>query len=346
MRTAIREFGIVAVAVMLGSCAGASGDPQTSPTTTSVPVRLVSVVNAEYAEPVEATGTLTTRDELDLSFKVGGVVARVVAQEGTFVRKGTVLAALDLREINASLEKARTGLAKAERDLARVKNLHRDSVATLEQLQDATSAAEIARSDYSSVAFNQRYATIVAPSDGVVLKKHVESGELIGAGQAVVQFGSISSGSVVRVGVADRDAVRLNLGDRASVSFSAYPDRTFAGVVSEIPAAANPMTGTYAIEVRLESAPGMASGLVGRVKIEPSMRGSVQMIPIEAVVEADGSQGYVFILNGDVAKRIPVSIASIGDGQVAINGGLGDATQVVGAGAAYLSDGVKVTVAK
>lgn len=336
---------LIAVWVLAAGCAGASGE-ESSSSVAAVPVRLAIVEAAEYAEPVEATGTLTTRDEVQLSFKVGGVAAAVYAQEGMSVRKGQVLATLDLREINSSLAKARTALQKAERDLVRVRNLHRDSVATLENLQDATSAVEIARADYNAVAFNQRYATIVAPSDGVVLRKLSDGGELVAAGQPVVLFGSASSGSVLRAGVADRDAVRLRLGDRATVTFSAYPDRVFDGVVSEMPAAANPMTGTYAIEIKLSHPPQITSGLVGAAKIEPSQRGSVSMIPIEAITEADGSRGYVYVLNGDVARRIPVTIGSIGDGRVAITGGLEDVAQVVSAGAAFLSDGSKVKVAQ
>lgn len=334
----------IGVVVLLAACAGASGEEQPV-VSDAVPVRMVAVEQTEYAEPVEATGTLTTRDEVQLSFKVGGVIASVAAQEGVVVRKGQVLATLDLREINAQLEKARTGLSKAERDLARVRNLHRDSVATLEQLQDATSAVEIARADYNSVSFNQRYATIVAPTNGVVLRKLSDSGEQVSSGQAVVLFGSATSGSVLRAGIADRDAVRLRIGDKATISFSAYPDRAFTGVISEIPAAANPMTGTYAVEIRVANPPPIASGLVGTVRIQPSMRGNVSMIPIDAVTEADGSRGYVYVVNGDVAKRVPVSIGSIGDGRVAITGGLDGVTQVVGAGAAFLNDGSKVKVA-
>lgn len=334
---------ISAIAIAITACTGASGK-ENAVKETEVPVRLSEVQETDYAEPVEATGTLTTRDELQLSFKVGGVVARVSAQEGAAVSKGATLATLDLREINAQLAKAKTALIKAERDLARVKNLHRDSVATLEQLQDATSALDIARSDYNGVAFNQSYATIVAPSNGVVLKKLAEPGELVSVGEAVVVLGSLSSGSVVRAGIADRDAVRLRMGDRATISFSAYPGRKFTGAVSEIPAAANPMTGTYAVEVKVNDPPPMASGLVGKVTIHPSLLGRVRLIPMEAITEADGDRAYVYVLDGTTARRVEVAVSSIDGGRVAINAGLDGVTHVVSAGAAYLNDGVKVKV--
>lgn len=336
---------VVLLSVLAAACAGAEGKPDVA-VMAAIPVRLAAVQEGGATQPVEATGTLTTSDELELSFKTGGVVARVLVHEGQTVRAGQPLAALDLREIDAQLAKARTALAKAQRDQARARNLYQDSVATLENVQDATSALEIAQSDYTAAAFNQRYAAIVAPADGVVLRKHAAAGELVAAGQPVIVLGSASSGSIVRAGVPDRDAVRLQLGDPAVVTFSAYPGREFAGRVSEVPAAANPMTGTYAVEVRLADAPGMATGLIGNVRIRPRAQGAARSIPIEALVEADGNRAVVYTLEGDVAKRRDIAIAAIDDRHVAVTAGLEGADAVVSAGGVYLSDGAKVKVVR
>ncbi len=331
------------ISVLLAACAGAEGKPDVA-VIPAIPVRLAAVQTGGATQTVEATGTLSTSEELELGFKIGGVVARVLVQEGQTVRAGQPLAALDLREIDAQLAKARTALAKAKRDQARARNLYQDSVATLENVQDATTAVELAQSDYTTAAFNQRYAAIVAPTDGVILRKQAAAGELVSAGQPIIVMGSASSGSIVRVGVPDRDAVRLRLGDPAVVTFSAYPDREFAGRVSEIPAAANPLTGTYAVEVRLAEAPGMPTGLIGNVRIRPRADGVARSIPIEALVEADGNRAVVYTVERDVARRRDIAIAAINERQVAVTAGLEDASAVVSAGGVYLSDGAKVKV--
>jgi membrane fusion protein, multidrug efflux system len=345
MRQLITGAVLALAAGALVGCAGAEGKSDVV-VSTAIPVRLEAVVDGEGAQPVEATGTLASSDELQLSFKIGGVVARVLVQEGQAVRAGQPLAALDLREIDAQLAKARTALTKAQRDLARAQNLYKDSVATLENVQDATSAVEIAQSDYTTAAFNQRYAIILAPTNGVVLRKRATAGELVSSGQAVIVMGSAGSGSIVRVGITDRDAVRIRIGDPAVVKFSAYPDREFAGFVSEVPAAANPMTGTYPVEVRLNQAPEMATGLIGNVTIRPRASGSARLIPIEALVEADGNKAVVYTVDQDVAKRREISIAAIDDRHVAVTGGLDDASLVVTAGGVYLSEGAKVKVVR
>jgi RND family efflux transporter MFP subunit len=203
-----------------------------------------------------ATGTLGPKEEIPLSFKIGGVVSRVLVDAGARVRMGATLAALDLSEIDAAVTRAQSAADKAERDLLRARRLYGDSVVTLAQLQDAETGGEIARADLETARFNRRHAVIVAPAGGVILRREAEPGELVAPGAQILVLGSNARGAVVRVGLADRDVVRVRRGDRASVRFDALPDREFAGVVAEIAAAADPLTGTYRVEVSIPSAPG------------------------------------------------------------------------------------------
>ena len=148
----------------------------------------------------------------------------------------------------------------------------------------------------------------------------------------------------MRVGLADRDVVRIRLGDVAVVRFDALPDRQFVGRVSEIAATADPETGTYTAEVALPDAAGVTSGLVGRVEIQPEAARPVTLIPIEALLEADGEQGTVYVLSSDssTAERRPVRLGPITGDRVVITRGLENARIVVTEGAAYLRDGQPV----
>ena len=314
----------------------------------AVPVRLAPVAEEWVTRPVEGTGTLTARDEITLSFKIGGVVLGVPVAEGQQVRRGQVLATLDLREIDAQVGRARSALDKAERDLARARSLYADSVATLEQVQNAATGAEVARADVQAAAFNRRYATITAPAAGTILRRLAEGGELVSPGQPVLVLGSSERGAVLRVGVADRDAVRIKAGDAATVRFDAFPGEELRGSVVEVAAAANPATGTYEVEVSVDAGGRtLASGLVGRVEIRPAEGRRMQLVPIEAIVEGDGDRATVYMVDEPTkrARRVPVTVAFIQGARVAISGGLDGVGRVVTDGAAYLADGVEVQVA-
>ena len=316
------------------------------PASDAVPVKVAPVVVEAVAPPLTATGTLGPKEEVPLSFKIGGVVGRVLVDEGQIVRTGDTLAALDLSEIDAAVARARSGADKAARDLARAQRLYADTVATLEQVQDAQTGRDVAAAELESAAFNRRYAVIVAPSAGVILKRSAEPGELAQAGTAVLTLGSRARGVVFRAALADRDAVQVALGDRAEVRFDALPDRAFAGTVTEIAAAADPQTGTYRVEVALPAAAGLASGLVGRVDITPRAARRAAMVPVEAVLEADGSRASVFALSPDGrhAVRRTVTIGFLAGDRVAVVSGLDGVDEVITDGGAYLDDGTAVRV--
>ena len=233
---------------------------------------------------------------------------------------------LDLREIDAGLAKARSGAEKSARDLARMRRLYRDSVVTLAQFQDAETADEMARADLETAAVNRRYAVIVAPAAGVVLRRSAEPGENIAAGAPVLVVGTRGGGkaNLVEIGLADRDVVSVERGDPAVARFDALPGRAFPGRVTRIGAAADPTTGTYLVEITLDEGGALAAGLVGTVEIRPKRGTPTALVPIESVLEADGSEATVYALSADGARaeRRRVTVAFIDGSRVAIADGL------------------------
>ena len=312
-------------------------------------VRIAPIANAADAA-VTATGTLGAKDEVPLAFKIGGVIARLTVDAGARVTAGQVLAELDLREIDAGVEKATAAAEKARRDAARVERLYRDSVATLAQSQDAQTARDVAEADLRAVRMNREYAVITAPASGVVLERLSNPGSQVAPGTQVLVLGSSARGVVFRAGLADRDVVRVRAGNHAVVTFDALPGRDFKGTVRQVGADADPRTGTYTIEVALPDASALPNGLVGRVRIaaanavRPSLDG-VSAIPAEALVEGDRNRGVVFVIDAThtIARRCEVALVGV-DGDRVLVRGLDRATHVVTSGAAWLRDSTRVEV--
>jgi len=313
------------------------------------PVVLVKVEKQELAKPLYSYGYLASKKEVKLSFKTGGIIKKIMAEEGQSVRSGQLLAVLALDEIDSQVRMARSGYEKAKRDLERVKNLYQDRAATLEQYQDVQTAFQVAESQLKAAEFNLRYSEIRAPSPGRILKRLMEENELIAPGMPVFLFGASAAEKdwIVRVGVSDRDLVRLQLGNPANLSFDAYPGEKFTAVVTEIAEAPDPKTGTYEVELTLN--PGekkLMSGLVARVDIFPADRKPYFVIPLHCLVKAEGDNGYVFTLDQQhqVARQVPVVIGFIFEDKVALLSGLENVNQVVSEGAPYLVEGARVEV--
>ncbi|MGE0353195.1 MAG: efflux RND transporter periplasmic adaptor subunit [Gemmatimonadales bacterium] len=339
-----RLIPILPLVALLAGCAGS--EAQKAEETPPQPVRVAPVVQEEVNLPIIGTGTLGAKEELQLGFKIGGVIGRIGVNPGERVRAGQALAVLEQGEIDAAVSRARAAADNADRELARARRLYTDSVVSLSRLQGAEAAAEVARADLNTAVFNRQYARIVAPSGGVVLRRLREPGELVSSGESVLVLASDSRGSVLRVGLADRDVVRVREGDKAEVRFEAVPGRVFEGRVSEVGAAAQAGTGTYLVDIRLPGAGGLVSGLIGTVEIHTRATTRAMMVPVEALLEADGSQGTVYALTPDrkAVERREVVIGFMAGDRIAVARGLDGASAVVTDGAAYLRDGSRVEV--
>ena len=348
----------VAASLLLAGC-GTRTDAQAVPGATSepVPVRTVSLLARTPVDSgtIRVTGTLAGKEEVGLSFKIGGVISRIVPDPGQRVLAGQVLAELRPTEIAAQVASARASRDKAQRDLDRVQRLYADSVATLEQLQDARTGLDVATNALRVAQFNAEYAVIRSPGDGVVLSRTAEPGQVVEPGRPVLTVRRNGRGMVVRIGLPDRDAVGVSLGSLAEVTFDAMPDHRFTGRVTQRAAAASAGTGDYAAEVTLlGNANELPSGLVAHVTLRSASmvrRGDARvLVPLDALVDADGDSAAVFVLSPDgksVARRT-VRLTDVAEALrtalVPIVAGLDGTETVIVAGMSRLIDGTKVTV--
>jgi RND family efflux transporter MFP subunit len=332
-----------ALALAAAGCTGAHAAPAAEPDA-AVPVRLAPVARGPVDRPIRAAGVVAARDERDLAFKVGGVVARVAVREGERVRRGQVLAALDATQVAAGARQAREALAKAERDLERARTLRAADVIPRAAAEDAETGARVARAAADAAEFEARTATLVAPDDGWVDRRLVEPGEIVAAGRPIVRVSGRSGGFVVRASLADRDRLGLAAGDAATVTLDARPGEPIPGRVSEIARSASRGTGTYAVEIRLDAAraPGdLLSGLTAKVEIGRSVPAEAA-VPLAAVQEASGAAGAVFVVDGDRARKVPVRIAFLQGDLAVLSRGPEGHDAVVAEGASRLADGARV----
>lgn len=311
-----------------------------------IPVHTAPVQQKTIALPIHASGILTSSAEQRLAFKIGGVIQKIYVDEGDVVRPGQLLAILDKTEIDAQVAQAQQGLAKSERDLGRVQGLYRDSSATLELLENATTGRDVAKETARIAKFNQQYAEIRATRGGKIIRKLMNEGEITGPGTPVlVLFETGKDDWVVKTNVSDRDWARLNLGMNAKVTMDAYAETVFTGKVSDLAPAADPSSGLYPVEIKITpQGHRFAPGLFAEVNVTPPQARSYQLVPVEAIVEGEGKAAFVYTLqpDGESVRKTPVQVAFLDGNQVVISSGLDGVTEVVTAGAPYLTEKSRV----
>jgi RND family efflux transporter MFP subunit len=335
-------------AVFLQSCTdGNSATTKIPSHSDPIPVKVVQLQKSGSTEVITASGQLTTEDETILSFKSGGVINRVFVKEGDQVRKGQLLATLDLTEINAMVAQARFGYEKAQRDFQRITNLYRDSVATLEQLQNTETALAVAREQLEAANFNRSFSEIHAPANGYVLRKFVNAGQVVSAGDPILLTNAaVENNWILKIGVSDKQWASIKINDEAAVEIDAFPDRSFQAAVSRKAERSDPMTGAFTVEllVRNEGV-RLATGMFGAARLESRATVTTWSVPYEAVLDANGNDGFVFVTNDNkTAIKQPVIIESFNGKTMRISSGLENARALIVSGSAYLTDNSPIRV--
>lgn len=351
IRPATGTWSALRHAVLAGALLAATGcgpeAPESAPPAT--PVRVVEAEQAPLSAGIRAIGQVAPAEEVRLSFKVGGVLASMAVVQGERIRAGQRLASLAQDEVAAAASQARALLDKAERDLERGEALFAEEVATREQVQDLATARDVARAGLRSAEFTARFARVVAPADGIVLRRLAEPGELVAAGQPVLVVGNTGGGWIVRATFTDRDIVRMNIGDVAEATLDAFPGRRFSAAVTELASAADPQTGTYEVKLAIDpQGLRFVQGLVARLELPGVAGAAVTVVPVAALLEADGGRAVAFVVarvdEAEVARRVELTIGRAVGAQVEVLEGITSGDRVVTDGAAYLRDGEAVRI--
>ena len=265
-----------------------------------------------------------------------------MVEEGQFFRKGQLLATLNSTEIAAGLVQSNLSVEKAQRDYERAANLYKDSVFTLEQLQNTRTALNISQKAREAVAFNERYSRIYATADGFVSQKIASEGEVVGPGMPVLAINETQQNDsyLLRVGVTDREWAIINPGQTATVILDGYADKKIEASVFRKSQSADRTLGSFQIELKLKLQNiKPAVGMFGKAEIFTNQDENVKVVPFGSLVEADGDKAFVFTPDGTgKVKKVPVTILRFDNQKVYIKEGLEGMKEIVISNSAYLNE--------
>ncbi len=306
-----------------------------------LPITVTTVQELSQAIEIKTTGLVKSRSTTKYSFKIGGVIAGIYVDEGDKVKKGQLLASLRMEEIDAQYEQAEIGLIKSNRDFIRAQDLYKDSIATLESFQNAKTQLDIATRSLNQVKFNRSYAKIYAQNNGYVTIAMSNPGEVVAPGSPIIvtNDATTSQGYILECTVNDRQWAQVAIGDACQIKLDAYPDKEYVGAVVSKSMEADPVSGAFRIEVTLNNYRGeLATGMFGKALITTKLSSTALVIPYEALVQANGDQGFVYRINeSNEVEQIAVQIYEILPDKVLISQGISRGETIALGNSAFLT---------
>ncbi|HEY5598406.1 MAG TPA: efflux RND transporter periplasmic adaptor subunit [Kiloniellales bacterium] len=301
-------------------------------------VRVALPQRGPAVEAVYATGTVEPVRWAKIASTETGRIVAYPAVEGQAVQTGEVLVRLDDIKARAQVRELEVRVDFLERDLQRYAALVKSNTVSRQVYERVQSDLDQARASLAVARQQLADLTIVAPLDGIVLRKDGEVGEVVKSDDVLLWIGQ-DRPYWITAEVDEEDVPRVAFGQRTLITADAFPGEVFDGAVAEITPMGDPINKNYRVRVLLPADSPLLIGMTVEANIVVRVHEEALLVP-EAAVVADA----VWVAAQDRAQRRPVQTGVYGNGMVEIRGGLAADEPVILDPPARLSDGAAVRV--
>lgn len=370
--TGSRKGALTALVLLIGASALLTIGCQEAPASESlprmtpddaIPAVRVQVASAELStleRPVALSGVARANRRALLAAEVPGRVEDRAIEVGQVVEEGDVLIQLDgthirldLRQAQANVAARRTDVQFSRVELERANKLHaagaqpgrvRDQARY--NSQKAIDGLALAQATQAKANQALRDTRVRAPFSGVVAECQVDEGDYVGPGRPVIALVDLSTVRVA-VGVTAEQAVQLEPGQEATVTFDALGGVAAPATLHHIGPSPDRASGTYPAEFIVENPDGrLREGMVARLSL-PAQPHEALLIPQASVLRVGGSP-MVFVVEGHgvetEVRRQEIRLGASADGRVEVLEGLEEGARVVTEGQFALSEGARVQI--
>lgn len=358
---------IVWTLVVAVSMAAACEKKEAAPPPPPPEVMVTPVIQKDVPVYLELVGQTVGFQDVEVRARVEGILEAMNFQEGSFVKKGTLLYRIDRKPLEATVAAARADqataqarLEKAQNDVNRYTPLAAKQAVSQQELDNAraardaaTSEVEAAKAAVEKTSLDLGYTNIVAQIDGLIGTTLVKPGNLVGRGENTL-LTTISQINPIlfRVGVTEADYLRIVRRTTGKGAGRSGIELTLAdgtvhsqrGTISTVDRAVDPATGTLGVQFQFANPNQvLRPGQFGRARILIDTKRGALLIPQRAVQETQnlysvaviGGDGKVGFRNVTVGQKV--------DTLWVIEKGVQAGEQVVVEGLQRIQDGMQVT---
>lgn len=308
-----------------------------------------AVVLTVHPRPIEDVinlpGTIEPWTRLELLAKVSGAITEVRVREGEAVKAGQILAQIDADDYRIALEAARAAHTLAKADYERGRTMHQTKVIAVASLESLAARLQTAAAELERAQVQLARCAIKAPMDCVVKRLDAKVGLFLNVGDPLAELLQIDQVKAV-VGIPESDVDAVRRLDQVTLTVQALANRQMIGRRHFL--APSPDAGAYLfrLELALDN-PGheVLPGMFFRARLVKQRFPQALIVPLYAIISR-GEEQYVFVAEGDTARKQPVRLGVIQQWQVQVVDGLKAGEQVLIEGQREVEDGQALKIIK
>lgn len=348
---------VFAAAILATALLGACGKEETAQQDDYVrSVKVVEIDSTVLERVYEFPGQIQAGQQLDLAFEVPGKLTAIKVKEGDMVKKGDLVATLDTRDYQASLNSAKATLEEAKLERDRNQRLFDQQAGSKESVEKSIRTVQTAQASFDKARKAFEDTSLKAPFSGVVAKVFVDDFQNVSANQDIVVMQDTTTFEAVidipetlwvlaKPGLSNEER---NKRSRPEIRLTALRGESFPATISETSMLADPKTRTFAVTLAfsppadLNISPGMTAAAILHWAREAQGGANIFSVPVGAVGFDDAGKAYVWKIDREkmIASRLVVEAGEVSEGMIGISGEIGEGELIAGSGVAQIREGM------
>ena len=348
---------VFAAAILATVLLGACGKEETAQQDDYVrSVKVVEIGSSVLERVYEFPGQIQAGQQLDLAFEVPGKLTAIKVKEGDMVKKGDLVATLDTRDYQASLNSAKATLEEAKLERDRNQRLFDQQAGSKESVEKSIRTVQTAQASFDKARKAFEDTSLKAPFSGVVAKVFVDDFQNVSANQDIVVMQDTTTFEAVidipetlwvlaKPGLSNEER---NKRSRPEIRLTALRGESFPATISETSMLADPKTRTFAVTLAfsppadLNISPGMTAAAILHWAREAQGGANIFSVPVGAVGFDDAGKAYVWKIDREkmIASRLVVEAGEVSEGMIGISGEIGEGELIAGSGVAQIREGM------
>jgi membrane fusion protein (multidrug efflux system) len=310
----------------------------------AVPVSVSPVESGSVSAYLTATANLIAENEVKVLAESSGRVARLLVDEGVYVRKGQLLAALVADDQEIGLAKAEFKETNARLAYERGADLAKKELISREEIDKLSMEHELAKQELAEAQWRVQKTEIRAPFSGQISDRMIQMGQHVADGTELFQITDFDP-LIARIYLPETDVMGLEDGREVQLTLNADSDIRFAGRIRHVSNVVDTSTGTVKVTVETADAPkGVRPGSFVTVGIVRETRADILKLPKDAVIRELRS-AHVFVVNEDnIAEKRQVTLGLEEGAFVEAMAGVNSGDQVIVLGQGGLKDGSQIKI--